>query len=410
GPRRPAPAPAPRCRAAQPLHRLRHFPQRRPRRLRPRLPVHPPRLCRAGGPRPRPPARPGPAGRAAFRPLPPHASRQPRSGAAWRAMDRHHHPHGGAVAGGRCRRRRPHHGPRPGGSLAPRPGTGHPAGGHGGMPRHADGLCPAPRPAGAGPRRRPQAPRRHWHSLPGLCPARPGGGARLREALRHRHALLGQHDDRALPPIPRPAGRGPGDRHLPGIPRRLPCRAALRRWPGEGDPLPPAPALPPARRLLPPHLPELRRLCQCPGRRDRRLHGRPGRAVAPGPQCPRRGTGRAARRGAAAGRAGERRAPPGRGARLPRQSGAGGGRPAATPDARLVAPGDGLADAADRPTRPGIRPRPAGDESAGDGAASPPRGPGADEIHDPSACLGAGRPLRPCPSPGREAGDSGRRV
>ena len=50
--------------------------------------------------------------------------------------------------------------------------------------------------------------RGHRHPLPGLCAARAGSRARLRAALRHRHALLRQHHDRALPRIPR-AGRRP---------------------------------------------------------------------------------------------------------------------------------------------------------------------------------------------------------
>jgi coenzyme F420-reducing hydrogenase beta subunit len=41
--------------------------------------------------------------------------------------------------------------------------------------------------------------RHHRHSVPGLRPARAGGGAGLRAAFRHRHAPLGQRRHREIP-------------------------------------------------------------------------------------------------------------------------------------------------------------------------------------------------------------------
>ncbi len=196
-----------------------------------------------------------------------------------------------------------------------------------------------------------QAPRRHRHPLPGLCAARAGDESWASSALRHRHALLRQHHDRELPRIPRPAVDRPGDHHLSGIPRRLSRRAALRRRPGAGDPVPAAADLASCRRILPAHLPHLRRLHQRAGRHHRRLHGRPGRAMAAGAQRARRGTAGAARRRgrvATPGSAGKRAAA---GEGLPGEHRARRRRPAAAPHAELAAADRGLADAAHRPAR-----------------------------------------------------------
>jgi coenzyme F420-reducing hydrogenase beta subunit len=86
---------------------------------------------------------------------------------------------------------------------------------------------------------------------------------------------------------------------------------------------------------------------------------------------------------------------PGTGARLPGQCRARRRRAAAAADAGLAAPAGGLADAADRSARPGIRPRPGGDEGGGDGGASAAAGAAAAEIHGPAACLGPGAALWP---------------
>ncbi len=64
----------------------------------------------------------------------------------------------------------------------------------------------------------------------------------------------------------------------------------------QGDPVPAAADLEAAAGFLPAHLPHLRRLHQRARRHHRRLHGRPGRAVAAGAQRARRGTAGAARR------------------------------------------------------------------------------------------------------------------
>ena len=80
-------------------------------------------------------------------------------------------------------------------------------------------------PARAAGHKRPGGDR---HPLPGLRTACARGRARLREAVRDRNALFGQHHHRTLPRVPCAADRPARDHHLPGVPRGLPRRAPLR--------------------------------------------------------------------------------------------------------------------------------------------------------------------------------------
>ncbi len=210
-------------------------------------------------------------------------------------MDRHHVAHRGATARDRRGRCGAHHGAAPGGSLAADAGARHARGRHGAMPRHAHGLRTASGSSGTGEGTRVQAPRGHRHSLPGVCIACTRAGTRLRAPLRRGHALLGQHDDRALSPVP-VAVVGPSRRdHLSRIPRRLSRRSPLPRRQGEGHSVPDAPAVGSAFRFLPAHMPHVRRLHQRAGGHHRRLHGRAGRAVAARAQRTRGGVARSAR-------------------------------------------------------------------------------------------------------------------
>ena len=111
-------------------------------------------------------------------------------------------------------------------------------------------------------RARLPASRDHRHPLPGLCVARARGRTRLRALVRGRHAVLRQHDDRQLPPVPRPAVRSARDDRVPRVPRRLSRRAAVQRRASRGDSVPEAADFAFATRFLPADLPHLCRLHQ----------------------------------------------------------------------------------------------------------------------------------------------------
>ena len=124
-----------------------------------------------------------------------------------RAVDRHHHAHRRTAARGRCRRCSVDHAPRRSRCVEARARARDPRRRHGRLPRHAHGLCAAAGAARAGHRARLQAARGDRHPMPGVCLARARTGARLRAALRHRHALLRHHHDREIPRLPRPRRR-----------------------------------------------------------------------------------------------------------------------------------------------------------------------------------------------------------
>jgi hypothetical protein len=241
------------------------------------------------------------------------------------------------------------------------------------------------------PRAGHKAHRGHRHPLPGLCAARARGGARLRAALRHRHAVLGQHDDgecSTLPGLLDPTRT----RHLSRVPRRLPCRAALRRWAGQG----PSPScMLPISQLPADFFPLTCRTCVdytnvladitvgymggtgaqwliVRNARGEELLALLGDEVAVETRQRRQ-----------ARRAGEG---------LPGQYRTRGGRPAAAAHAGLAAPDRRLADAAHRPARAGIRPRAGRDEG------------GRDEQQGEQAAPRGSRPGRPARRPARPSG------
>ncbi len=199
-------------------------------------------------------------------------------------MDRHCHATGRAAARDRRGGGGADHGSRSAGQVAAGAGDRHQGRGHGLLPGHAHGLCPAAGVARARARTRIQAPRSNRHSLPGLCAAGAGGRTRPGAALRHRHAVLRQHDDREIPRVSRAAVRSSGNDHLSGVSRRLSRRAAICRRAAQGNPLPATADLEAGAGFLPAHMPHLRRLHQCACRHYRGLHGRRRRAMAAGAQ------------------------------------------------------------------------------------------------------------------------------